>query len=386
MSSIWNQHWLFIVLFLAFGLFTVIFNSLTVRRFDQYRRAKEYPRVSVLVPARNEEQSIWACVTSLLSQEYPDFEVIVLDDHSTDNTRLLLNSLTGAESRLRVLNGLPLPPGWFGKHWACHQLAQAATGDLLLFTDADTCHAPYMLRDSVSALLTENADLVTAFPREEAVGWGERLLVPFIGFGIFTFLPMRLIQKLRWSTLSLTIGQFMLFRRAAYEEVGGFEAVRDEVLDDVRLGQCIIEHGFEWRLMDGTRHFSCRMYRGFWEAVEGFSKNVFAIFEYRILPFVFTFLVVGMAFLEPPLALLARRLGWPQPPFPLLYAQSAVVISFLVWSFAFRRFKFPLYLVPFYPLILTLFIMVAVRSLVQTVTGTAQWKGRTLDRVATKWL
>lgn len=384
--DLWHQHWLFIVVFLALGLFTVVFNTLTVRRLDDYPPAPRWPRVSILVPARNEAESIEPCVRSLLAQEYPDFEVIVLDDHSTDETGVILARLAERFSRLRVLTGKPLPPGWFGKHWACHQLAQAASGELLLFTDADTRHEPFMLRDSVSALMAENADLVTAFPHEEVVTWGERLVVPFIGFGIFTFLPIRLIQRLRWTTLAVTIGQFMLFRRAAYEAVGGYEAVRGEVLDDVRLGQRIIRAGFEWRLMDGTRQVSCRMYRGFWDAVDGFCKNLFAVFGYRILPYAMTFLIVGTVFLEPPFVLLARRLGWMHPPFPLFYAYAAVVTSCSLWTLAFRRFRFPLYLVLFYPLILSIFILIAARSLMQTATGTAMWKDRVLDRVSPRWL
>lgn len=387
MMDLWHQHWLFIVVFLAFGLWTVVFNSLTVHCLGDYPPASHWPRVSILVPARNEAERIESCVLSLLTQDYPgEFEVIVLNDHSTDETGAILERLAQQSSRLRVLAGKSLPPGWFGKHWACHQLAQAAGGELILFTDADTRHAPFMLRDSVSALLAEGADLVTAFPREEVVTWGERLVVPFIGFGIFTFLPIRLIQRLRWTTLAVTIGQFMLFRRSAYEAVGGYEAVRDDILDDVRLGQRIIEAGFEWRLMDGTRQVSCRMYRGFWDAVDGFCKNLFAVFGYRILPYALTFLVVGMAFLEPPLVLLVRHFGWLQPPFPLMYAYAAVMTSLTLWVLAFRRFRFPLYLALLYPLILSVFILIAARSFLQTATGTATWKDRVLERVSPRWL
>ncbi len=384
--NLWHQHWLFIVVFLALGLFTVIYNTLTVPRLGDYPSAPRWPRISILVPARNEAVNIEPCVQSLLAQEYPDFEVLVLNDHSTDETGVILARLAKQFPRLRVLTGKPLPSGWFGKHWACHQLAQAAGGELLLFTDADTRHAPSMLQASVSALMAEDADLLTAFPREEVVTWGERLVVPFIGFGIFTFLPIRLIQRLRWTTLAVTIGQFMLFRRSAYEAVGGYEAVRGEVLDDVRLGQRILRAGFEWRLMDGTCQVSCRMYRGFWDAVDGFCKNLFAVFGYRILPYALTFLIVGMAFLEPLFVLLARRLGWAQPPFPLLYAYAAVALSLSLWTLAFRRFRFPLYLVLFYPIILSVFILIAARSLVQAVTGTATWKDRVLDRVSLRWL
>lgn len=387
MSGLWHTHYLGILIFLSLGLLTALANALSIRRFDQYPAAKAFPRVSLLVPARNEARNIEACVRSLLSQDYPDFEIIVLDDHSTDGTRLALARLEaeGGVLRLRVLEGRPLPEGWLGKHWACHQLYQAATGDLLLFTDADTRHQSNMLRDSVAALFAERADLVTAFPREEVVTWGERLLVPVISFGIFTFLPVRLIQKLRWAGLSITIGQFMLFRRAAFEAVGGYEAVRSQVVDDVCLGRLIIAHGFRWQMLDGTEHVTCRMYRGFSDAVEGFSKNVFAVFDYRIFPFLSALLIVGAAFLEPPLALFSRWMNVPLMAFPPTYATVAVIQAFMLWQIAYRRFKFPASLVFFYPLSLALFILIALRSMALSLTGNATWKDRVLDRAAVRW-
>jgi len=386
-SGLWPPHYLGILIFLSLGLLTALANALTIRRFDQYPAAKNFPRVSVLVPARNEGRNVEACVRSLLLQDYPEFEIIVLNDHSTDGTRLALAWLEaeGGATRLRVLDGRPLPEGWLGKHWACHQLYQAATGDLILFTDADTRHQPNMLRDSVAALFAERADLVTAFPREEIVTWGERLLVPVISFGIFTFLPVRLIQRLRWASLSLTIGQFMLFRRAAFDAVGGYEAVRNQVVDDVCLGRLVIAHGFRWQLLDGTEHVTCRMYHGFDDAVEGFSKNVFAVFDYRILPFLVALLVVGAAFLEPPLALLSRWFDMPLSSFPPAYATIAVIQAFVLWQIAYRRFKFPASLVFFYPLSLALFLLIALRSMALSLTGSATWKDRLLDRAAVRW-
>jgi chlorobactene glucosyltransferase len=380
-----------VVTFLFLGLVTVLANYLTVRRFDQYPPAvpgtwPRWPRVSVLVPARNEERNIEACVTSLLVQDYPDFEVLVLDDHSADGTRPILDRLAAAHPCLRVLDGAPLPDGWLGKHWACHQLGQAAAGELILFTDADTRHAPDMLQASVSSLAAERADLVSAFPQEEVVSIGERLLVPVIAFGLFTFIPIRLVQRLRLAALSVTIGQFMLFRRAAYEAVGGYEAVRGEVVDDISLGRRIIASGMEWRLLDGTRHVACRMYHGFWEAVGGFGKSLFAVFDYRILPYLAGWLLVGLAFLEPVFALLCAWLRHPLPGFPVGQAALAVVLSLVLWTAAYRRFRFPPLLVFYYPLSLMLFVAVALRSLFQSATGTATWKDRALDRPAVRWL
>jgi len=383
-----HPHPLAIVLFLSFGLFTAVVNYLTVRRLDRYPAAAKFPPVSVLVPARNEAGNIETCISSLLAQDYPDFSVLVLDDHSTDGTGAILarlNDLDGGR-RLRVLPGTALPSGWLGKHWACHQLHQAADGELLLFTDADTRHAPDMLRASVSAMAAESADLLTAFPRQQVVSWGERLLVPFIGFGILTFIPVRLVQRLRWPALSVTIGQFMLFRRDAFEAVGGFAAVRDDVVDDMALGRRIIASGREWRLLDGTRHVSCRMYRGFWQAVDGFAKSLFAIFDYRILPYLLAWTIVGTAFLSPAVSLAMAALGHPFPIFPLEFVPVSVGLSLVLWLTAYRRFRFPAWLALLYPISMALFILIALRSMIHSMAGVASWKNRLLDRAAIRWM
>jgi chlorobactene glucosyltransferase len=380
-----EQHPLVIIVFLAFGLLTAISNCFVVRRFDQYPRPSRWPRLSVLVPARNEGQNIEMCVTSLLAQDYPDFEVIVLDDHSTDATRSILSRLQRLDPALRVLDGAPLPAGWPGKHWACHQLAAASEGELLLFTDADTRHAPDVLRDSVSAMLAERADLVTAFPREQVPTWGERLVIPFISFGIFSFLPVALVYRLRWANLSVSIGQFMLFRRAALESIGGYAAVRESVTDDVALGRLIIANGLEWRLLDATRHVTCRMYRGFWDAVEGFTKNVFAFFDYHVLLYLLIWSWVAVAFIEPPLVIFIHAVGLPLDFFPYRLALIATAESLALWGIAYRRFQFPAYLVFLYPLSLSIFALIAVRSLVFTLMGQASWKDRAISPPEFRW-
>ena len=383
----WHPYALFIVLFLIFGLITALVNQFTVRRFDQYPPAKEFPFVSVLIPARNEAHNFTACVTSLLTQDYPNFEVIVLNDNSTDDTCRILERLAKNDNRLRVIQGAPLPEDWLGKHWACHQLDQAAIGELILFTDADTRHTPDMLRASVSALIAEHADLVTAFPREEVITWGERLLVPFMCWATFTFIPLRLVQKLHWSALSITLGQFMLFRRAAYDAVGGFEAVKSDVVDDVCLGRRIIASGGEWRFMDGTRHVSCRMYGGLRESIGGFSKTLFAVFDYRILPYVFAWTLAGLAILGPVIEFILHWVPRHLPSMPVEYTVISMVLSMILWLITLWRFRFPRYLVFFYPLSMALFIVVAALSFLQVVSGTATWKDRVLDRSsALRWL
>jgi len=375
---------LLITIFLGFGLLTALSNYFSIRRFDAYPPTKIFPRVSILVPARNEADNIEACISSLLKQDYPDFEILVLDDHSSDKTHFILSHLAKNSELLHVLEGSPIPAGWLGKHWACHQLAQAATGELLLFTDADTRHAPNTLRDSVSALLAENADLISAFPYEEALTWGEMLIVPFMGVGILSFIPTILAWRFNWASFSVTIGQFMLFRRSAYEAIGGYESVRDHVVDDVMLGRRLVQQGFAWRLMDGTRHISCRMYNGFWQAVDGFTKNVFAFFDYRLIFFVLTWSWMAVVFFVSPYVIIVHAIDYPLI-YPYPFAVAATCESVVLWGLAYKRFRFPLYLTLLYPLSFAIFFLVAFRSMIYTLLGQVSWKERNLSRPAWRW-
>ncbi|MFN3394337.1 MAG: glycosyltransferase, partial [Candidatus Thermochlorobacter sp.] len=184
------------------------------------------PFVSILVPARNEERNIERCVSSLLAQDYPHFEVIVLNDHSSDRTGEILARLQQRSSRLKVLDGKALPEGWLGKAWACQQLAEAASGELLLFTDADTVHNPDAARRAVATLLTTKSDMLTAVPYQIMHSFWEKMGVPLVHFLIMCFLPMSQVWQSRNTAFAFACGQFILFRREFYQKIGGHAAVR----------------------------------------------------------------------------------------------------------------------------------------------------------------
>ena len=381
MSNYLQVHPYTVIGFLAIGLFIALGNSIFIHRLR--RRTLQpgpSPFVSILVPARNEELNIAACVRSLLLQDYTSFEVIVLDDQSMDGTCSLLKEIRKENPRLKILSGEPLPSGWLGKHWACHQLAMAAQGELLLFTDADTRHEPYSLRDSVATLLAKKADLLTAFPHEEVITWGEKLTVPILGFALFSYVPVFLARWLPFSQLTITIGQYMLFRRPAYDAIGGYEAIRTHPVDDVTLGRRILGQGFKWLLVDGTHHIHCRMYRNFDTAVAGFTKNLFAFFDNHILLYLLAWLWIGIVFLEPVVAIFLSWLGIPLDTFPVSLAWVAVLESILLFAIAYHKSRIPLYLIWFYPVSITLFVSIALRSMIFAWQGKHNWKDRSLPR------
>lgn len=385
MNSPWAQHQACLLLFLLVLLAIAVTNLRRLRRLGEYPVPSQLPTVSVLVPARNEVANIGPCVSSLLAQRYPHYEVLVLDDDSTDGTARVLASLRKRDGRFHVLRGEPLPPGWLGKHWACHQLAKRAEGDLLLFTDADTRHHPHALRDAVAALGAEKADLLTAFPKEDVVSWAERLLVPILHLSFLSLIPLHLAYRLRAPMLSATIGQFMLFRRDAYEMIGGHAAVRQHAADDLALGRRIKAAGLRWRVADGGARVSCRMYRSFRQVYDGFGKNLFATFEYNVPLFLLAALWLGLAFLEPPAVLALKLAGVPLKGFSTELAALSVLASLLLWGISHRRFRVPIHLALFYPASVLLMILIALRSMVLTLNGRATWKGRTLVRHPIRW-
>jgi chlorobactene glucosyltransferase len=380
MSSFWVQQQVGILVFLGAVLLVALSNWRALRCLGQYPYPppSRWPRVSVLVPARNEEENIGPCVRSLLAQEYPDFEVLVLDDESGDGTTEVLASLLDEGGRLRIMQGGSLPPGWLGKHWACQQLSEAADGELLLFTDADTRHHPGALRAAVSALLAEEVDLLSALPHQEVDSWAERLLVPIIPWALFSFLPLALAHRWRWPVLSAAIGQYMLFRREAYEQIGGHAAVRQHAADDLALGWRVKARGLRLRLIDGGERISCRMYHNAGEVYEGLSKNLLAAFGYLVPAFLFVWLWLFLVFWQPLVILGLAGLGASLPSGSISLAVAAVAVSLMLWGLSYWRFGFHLWLVPLYPVSVLSAVWLALRSLLLTVRGRATWKGRTL--------
>lgn len=378
MISPFVQHQIGLAAFLFVLLLIALSNLKVLRRLGDYPIPASLPRVSVLVPARNEEENIGPCVRSLLAQQYPDFEIIVLDDNSTDETGRILAGLAEEDDRLRVMTGGALPSDWLGKNWACHQLAQVARGELLIFTDADTRHHPHALRDAVAALVAEQADFLSAIPRQQVVTWAERLIVPVIPWSILCFLPLGLAYRLRAPVLSASIGQFILFRRAAYDQVGGHEAVRQSAVDDFALVRHIKGAGLRWRLLDGTSRVRCRMYRDARQVYEGISKCLFAVFANKILVHVFIWLWLAVVFLEPLVVLALGLAGLRLPDVSFWLAALAALGSLLLWTIAYRRFGIPSHLALLYPASMLLAVVIALRSVYATLTGSAMWKGRRL--------
>jgi chlorobactene glucosyltransferase len=273
------------------------------------------PRVSVLVPARNEARSIEPCICSLLAQDYPNFEVLVLDDGSEDETGAILARIQKAHSgtpTLRVLAGKPLPLGWGGKNWACHQLAQAADLEsrFLLFTDADTVHEPEALRRAVAEALRDGLGLLSLMPEQRMETWAERLVVSLLPLQILGYLPLPAMEWLTFPSVAAANGQYLLFRREVYERFGGHTAYPLHLADDVMLARQAKARGGRVRLGNGAGLVRCRMYEGADEVVAGFRRSFAAGFRLHgalvAAMMAFNAVAYGLPFLRLPFSWTAR--------------------------------------------------------------------------------
>lgn len=242
------------------------------------------PLISVICPARNEARHIAEFVRSALASTYPNFELIVVDDHSTDGTGALARAAGAGDARLKVIDPPPLPDGWFGKQWACHAGAQVARGDVLLFTDADTRHGADLLVRLLNAMQRRQSDLISVAGRQELVSFWERVVQPSV-FAVLvsTFGGTESVSRSTRPRSKIANGQCFMVRRDAYDALGGHDAVRHFVAEDLMLAQQWCAAGKRVHLVVGFDQLSTRMYSSLAEIIEGWTKNVWAGGRY-VLP------------------------------------------------------------------------------------------------------
>jgi chlorobactene glucosyltransferase len=242
---------------------------------------RELPFVSILVPARNEEKKIARCLESLLLQDYPSFELIVVDDRSTDSTASIIESFAKADSRVKLVRGKDTPSGWIGK---CNALAHAvgyASGDWFVFTDADTFHHPNSIRDSICHGLSNKADLVSFMPVQELGTFPERLVMPLLLGSFLLGDPFHSVNDAA-AQRAYAYGQYIITRRSSYLAVGGHQSVRDEILEDHALSRVFKEKGYKILVGDGKPLYRVRMYVDLESMWQGWTKNLYSLIESRV--------------------------------------------------------------------------------------------------------
>ena len=361
-------------------ILALLFISLryTVRRprLRDYEPITSGPLVSVIVPARNEARNIERCVRSVLGTSYSPIEVIVVDDRSSDGTAAIVAPATG--DRLRLVRGVDLPEGWFGKQWALVQGFKQARGELLLFTDADTRHTPELLPRALAGLQQERVDLFTVLPRQEMRTFWERLIQPHVFVALesrFAFMPV--VNRTRTDWNAIANGQFILTPRAAYEAIGTHEAVRDGVADDLMLAQQYVRAGKDIYIIEAREFMTTRMYASLREIVAGWTKN----------------LATGAPLMAPPIGIVRAvlpyvmwlpALFWLFPPIVWLIAGSpfaaiATTASLLTWIAVYIAEGAPTWYALLYPIGAAFVGFIMLRSAWRG-RRRIEWRGRIYQR------
>lgn len=359
---------------------TAVLNTLTFPRLGKGdTKPTRFLHVSILIPARNEAAGIAQMLRSLLGQDYPNFDITLLDDGSTDGTGEIAQRF--ADSRLTVISGQPLPKGWLGKNWACHQMAQIAQGEWLLFTDADVCWSEGALMALVAKMQHTNADLLTVWPTQQTVTWSERLVVPLMALAIMGYLPVLATHYLPFSLFAAACGQCMMWKREAYERVGGHRGVADNVLEDVTMARLVKKARLRLWMADGAGLVNCRMYEN-WQAVRnGYAKNILAGYGNSIIALSIATVFHWLIFIVPPLWLFAGWLLTPDTPNWLGWAAGLTGLGIgvrMLTAAATRQRVFDSVLMPISALLMTI---IAFQSIYWRLRhGGVQWKGRMITK------
>ena len=338
-----------------------------------------HERVSVIVPVRNEAHRVLReNITSLLNQSYPHFEVVVVDDRSTDNSLAVLKELSASPlgRRMKIVEGRELPRDWLGKPHALHQGFQAADGQLILTTDADIIFHPDALKTSVYYLKSRNLDVLSLVPRLRLETFWEKVFMPVFGWFCFLAMPLyRVNDPERKETIG--VGNFFLLSRKALESVGGFEAIKDDVAEDLRLGELVKQVGLRFRVETAPGLISTRMYSGVMEIWDGFSKNLFSALKFSVprgIAGALSILIFG--FLPALLAVILFLLGMHVPAmlFAISYLVQLIIFSIIIINIE----ENPMYSV-FIPFGFGLYSMILMNSVYRIVSGRGvNWKGRNI--------
>jgi chlorobactene glucosyltransferase len=340
------------------------------------------PVVSVVIPARNEARNIERCLRSVLATSHPAVEVIVVDDHSVDGTGGLARAVAESDPRVRVLTPAPLPDGWFGKQWACAAGAAAAHGDVLLFTDADTTHAPDLIARSLNAMRGRGAELFSVAGRQEMRTFWERVVQPqFFALLLARYGSTERISRTADPREAIANGQCIFVTRSAYEASGGHAAVRDRVAEDLAMAQRFVAQRRPIGVQLGLEQISTRMYTSLREIVRGWAKNVYVggreaaplgAWGRAVYPFI---LISAPLFVLLPPAGFALGLLGAAPSWVLAWGAAGFGTSLLFWLAAYAVERLPPWYALLYPLGAAVLLYIVILALARG--PRVEWKGRT---------
>lgn len=304
----------------------------TLRRATRRSRTPvDWPLVSIVVAARDEEARVEEALRGLLSSDYPRLEILFANDRSSDSTGHIASRLAEDDSRLTVLDITELPDGWLGKTHAMHLAAKRAQGEWLLFTDGDILIEPDTLRSALRYVLDRHIDHFCLLPSMETAGWMECVLTSFFAMA-FSFGTYPWLRATGFPGAYYGVGAFNLVRRETYQSAGGYEAIRLDVMDDVHLGRLLRDHGARADLLVAGNSVRVRWQDSAWGVIRGLEKNAFASCRYSVPRLIGFSLFYSSVFLVPVVAALSLA-PWAGSGFTASLALLAISFSVLSWRF-----------------------------------------------------
>jgi len=351
--------------------------------FEKSTIIKNFPKVSIILPARNEEKYIARCLDSLLKQNYPNFEIIAINDSSRDRTEVIMQHYAARDPRILVVNAKSKPVGWVGKNWACYQGYLRATGNLLLFTDADTVHLPSTMSLSVKHLIFENLDALTAIPKLLCKDFWTKITLPMLSTFLYSRFSALRVNDPK-TKIGYFFGSFFIISRRTYEKVGTHKAVRHEIIEDGALGGKVKEEKFMMKMVRGDNYIEAIWARDFHTLWHGLRRLMIPLYNQKrkraSLMAIAIFFLLFEPFLLLPYSLLFLNVA-RDDIFSLILIVSDTMASAIIILSSVIQLRFSIFQNPLYALASPLGGAIISFSFITSIIdakkkGTVSWRGR----------
>jgi len=358
-----------VLIFLVIRFSVTVFNFLSNPKLSRIVKHYHDP-ISILIPVRNEEENIILLLESIKNQDYKNYEVIILDDSSTDNTFGMVTDFAVSNPNFKLVRGKELPEGWLGKNYACHQLAKFAKGKYFLFLDADETIEKGFINSLISRMEGGKLVLLSIFTTQVMKSIGERLTVPLMHFILLNLLPLRLVKFSKNPAFSAASGQCMFFNAENYRTNKWHERVKKKVVEDVEIIKAVKLEKFNAEALLGNGLIHCRMYKNLGECLNGFSKNLLAGFGNNIIILLLYQLLVTIG---PIVLVLNFNVDFIVLPLTLIFL-SRIMISFLSGQNVLLNLIL-------HPLQMFFFLIISFLSIIKHIFKTGTWKGRLIKAI-----